>query len=523
MTETPTPPFKPWLHLTIGVTISALHMLCFMSWVPDITYVTARFADNWVAGLGLVFNPGDPSVEGFMSPLWLLVLAGLRVVFGVDLLVGSAQWLGFLCAVLTGPLLAWTWQRTGHSAKDAAPLWRWFPLYAWALCGPAMIWAVSGTETALAAFLVTAILYSMGEGWYLSPGKFLISVGLFLLLSLVGFHFAVYGLVFHVALLFRGKSQSKLRLMSLVIFFVGLAAIHFIRWRVMGSFLPSWLMALMGGSIAGRLAEGGHHLLRTTLVSGGLPVVAWIGLVAWKRSSAIRVAALFSLLQLIWILIVGCCAQPMAHDLVPAIPCLILLGTAGLRWSWDGLSVVMPKVWVRDLLIVAMLMWLGASLTGERLASRDIMDRVHSGLQGGIQTELIIWLAQNSDSSQTLAGEEPGFLPYITGRRYLDLTGANDLHLAGMPGLPGEKFDLDYIVGQWHPDVVLLNETVDGGFLAGPNSTAAQLASAPEFQSHWNRMTTIPSGEETVIAVYQRGEDHSGEGTESGTSPGMNL
>jgi hypothetical protein len=43
----------------------------------DDAYIVFRYADNLLAGLGPVFNAGE-RVEGFTSPLWLLLLAGAK-------------------------------------------------------------------------------------------------------------------------------------------------------------------------------------------------------------------------------------------------------------------------------------------------------------------------------------------------------------------------------------------------------------------------------------------------------------
>lgn len=41
----------------------------------DDAYITYRYAENWLAGHGLVFEPGAAPVEGFSNPLWLGVSA----------------------------------------------------------------------------------------------------------------------------------------------------------------------------------------------------------------------------------------------------------------------------------------------------------------------------------------------------------------------------------------------------------------------------------------------------------------
>jgi len=62
-----------WLALAAGVALVLRY-----AWHLDDAFVYFRYVDNWVLlGRGLVFNEGE-WVEGFTSPLWVLVLGVLR-------------------------------------------------------------------------------------------------------------------------------------------------------------------------------------------------------------------------------------------------------------------------------------------------------------------------------------------------------------------------------------------------------------------------------------------------------------
>ena len=62
-----------WLALAAG-----LALVLRYAWHLDDAFVYFRYVDNWaLLGRGLVFNEGE-WVEGFTSPLWTLLLAGLR-------------------------------------------------------------------------------------------------------------------------------------------------------------------------------------------------------------------------------------------------------------------------------------------------------------------------------------------------------------------------------------------------------------------------------------------------------------
>jgi hypothetical protein len=63
-----------WGCLAIGALLTFHY-----AWVLDDAYVYFRYVDNWILlDRGIVYNEGE-RVEGYSSPLWLLVLAGSRV------------------------------------------------------------------------------------------------------------------------------------------------------------------------------------------------------------------------------------------------------------------------------------------------------------------------------------------------------------------------------------------------------------------------------------------------------------
>ncbi len=52
----------------------------------DDTFICFRYAANWLAGEGLVFNPGE-RVEGYSDFLWVVISAGFMAM-GVPALAG---------------------------------------------------------------------------------------------------------------------------------------------------------------------------------------------------------------------------------------------------------------------------------------------------------------------------------------------------------------------------------------------------------------------------------------------------
>jgi hypothetical protein len=114
----------------------------------DDAYISFRYAQNAILGYGLVFNPGE-RVEGFTNFLWTALMIP---VVGAGLDVGRVSiLLGILFALGT----LWLTVRLARSLE--LPRWvGWLAALLLAVDGSFAIWSVSGLETALFAFLLTA-------------------------------------------------------------------------------------------------------------------------------------------------------------------------------------------------------------------------------------------------------------------------------------------------------------------------------------------------------------------------------
>lgn len=121
-----------------------------LAWICDDAFVSLRYADNLVAGHGLVYNPGE-RVEGYTNLLWTLALAGALAVRAPD--VASAEWLGIACyAGLAALLVGVSWRRHRREGRAFLPL----------AAGVVLVspdfqeWASGGLETSLFTLLATA-------------------------------------------------------------------------------------------------------------------------------------------------------------------------------------------------------------------------------------------------------------------------------------------------------------------------------------------------------------------------------
>jgi arabinofuranosyltransferase len=148
------PPFPSWppvrasfAAVALAAALAVYATGCWLVWrqTPiDDAYISFRYAQNLAAGEGLVFNPGE-RVEGYSGLSWVLLLAAGDVVGAPPPVL--AKGLGALLGA--GTLLLVGARRRLPDLLAAILL---------ALSFPFVYHSVNGLETALAAFLVAALV-----------------------------------------------------------------------------------------------------------------------------------------------------------------------------------------------------------------------------------------------------------------------------------------------------------------------------------------------------------------------------
>ncbi|MGH2536571.1 MAG: hypothetical protein ACRDHL_04175, partial [Candidatus Promineifilaceae bacterium] len=115
-------------------------------WLHDDMMISMRYARNLAAGDGLVWNAGQPPVEGYSNFLWVLVMAAVHLLplpaiyVSLPLLLFNVA-LGLIILVMTQRLM----RRLAPAAGVAIP----FGLVALALAYDFGRWIVLGLETPL--------------------------------------------------------------------------------------------------------------------------------------------------------------------------------------------------------------------------------------------------------------------------------------------------------------------------------------------------------------------------------------
>jgi hypothetical protein len=440
--------------------------------IADDAYISFRYLDHWLAGHGLVYNPGE-RVEGYTNLLWIVLLAPLRI-------LGLAP---ELASVLLGiaALLALLWAvfRTASSLAQS-PIAGWSALLLVAGSAHLAGWTVSGMETVCFAALLALANARLAR----DARHDLLSSTAFGLATLTRPSGALHALVaFCAAALWPGPERAR-SLRTLVwpaLFFLAFPAAQLLfRLLYYDAFLSNSAAVKLGGEWSSLLPSGVAYLWRF-LASGGWVLVVAAGLAVFARRAA-RSWVLWALAAQVlshfaYVVCVGGDYFPYGRFLVPVVPALAVLGGVALEAVARRLDL---RVWSWLPAAALVLAFLQTGL-GQLSEQRRAFERV---VANRAEREMIAsWLKANLPPDTRLALNASGVIPYRTGMYTVDMLGLNDRHIAGAargPVSDGARFvghfkhDGVYVCSR-EPDVVL---TSGARLHRGRNAEEATLQAA---------------------------------------------
>jgi arabinofuranosyltransferase len=416
------------LALTALSTLVSFSALLWPSWLTDDAFISFRYAQNLVAGNGLVYNVGE-RVEGYTNFLWTM-LSALALRLGGDIV-----FLAYLSGLILGLALLllsyWLARR---------------------LLGPA--WA-----------LVAALFVATSQSLlvYTARGSGL-ETGLFTLLALAGSACAIHrrswrwcGLIFALATLTRPEGALLLGLTLLYIWLVGIeyttnqSLIERVRaslpvlagylliigpyfiWRATyyGDLLPNTFYAKTGGGL--RQVERGLIYSGTfALAFGGPLLLVCLAPLLGGWPAALRSWRGYLLLLIgvytTYIIAVGGDHFPGDRFFVPLVPWLALVLADGIAWVY---------AWARNRPSVTRLAPLALALllllySGNALYRGPDFNSIIKGDDEslGIWRELGWWLHDHGAPGESMAASGAGAVAYYSDHETIDLLGLNDKHIA---------------------------------------------------------------------------------------------
>jgi len=482
-----------WGVMCIGVVVGAI-MIGHSSMVAfdghryfslfDDGMITMRYADNLVAGHGLVWNPGE-RVEGFSSPLWVFVLAGFIALFGRLHAVAAVQIFGLLLALadlllvalITGRLLEGSKGRDVGALGAVSLTLTFYPLFYWSIMG-----METGLVVPLLLFVVLLSLRSHPTTRRCRWIAILLSLACLLRPESVLFVGVFYPFEFA-----RRRQTGTLSMRNLAaeagLFVAPVLGYQVFRLVYYGQWYSnSYRLKLQGLSLAEDMKNGWKFSEPFLLWAGWL--VLAVGLfVLWslrRRPSAGREpqaddgrpfadtghVAEFLLLFVayaIYQVLVGGDAWPLyVRFPAPAAVLLMIAFAVSVVLFLDRL----PRggSWAACVLGTTFLLLLRWTVS-LYIADLFTLTPIYSGESAtGVNVALAIRKLTREDA--TVASFYAGVIPYYSQRRAIDPLGKCDPTIADLPvrrgpawatqgGMPGHnKYDLDYSLKQKRPTVI---------------------------------------------------------------------
>jgi hypothetical protein len=408
--------------------------LSLMPYQVDDAYITYRYAQNLAAGEGFVYNPGAEAVEGYSSPLWMLLLSAGA------LLIPQAgiPYLGMVLGISAYLALLTVWARISRDEPPAVRLLTALLLTLW----PGLLfYASTGMETLL---FVLCVLVFQAAAMGLLSGRlgavagflalWIRPEGAFLLVALA---FSLLAGPFRLRLILT----RRLIIPGLSVIAGGLVLTVF-RGLVFGDLLPNTYHAKIPDLGAG-LAY-----LRSFVLSwpGGMLMLLAVlgGVLGTEKHRG------FLLAGLAWLtapVIEGGDWMPHHRFILPAVVWLLaaVLGLGqtrlrSLRWGGYalGLGLAATIAWQ------ALVMIETARYSFDKLTVRE--------------KAIAEWVREFGVLS--VASVDIGVLGYESGAEIIDVVGLTDRFVSRSEGGHlSKRFNLDYLFEHRRPQALVLRST----------------------------------------------------------------
>lgn len=419
--------------------------------VTDDAYISMRFARNIASGLGPIFNRGE-RVEGFTNPLWTLLMV-VPHVLGVHEGVTTVPMIALAGAMLMGTAaMAWAIMRRHGMGLPSRVLVVLVLLFD----SSTFDFALSGLETPLVMLAATAVVYGCTQG---REGFVLAGLATLPLSRADGIVLGALLMLWHAREDFIDTRSWDRKVVGRRALALGIAALGVvaIRYAYYGHTAPntyylkmySWSDRLLTGiseyGVRGLYFYGPAALLilvTSSLDEGG------------PRARRMLVPIVCIWLYGIW---VGGDAFWHMRFVAPVVPMLwIAFGIAADR-CWRRLPAPARAASAGALCLIAPLQCerglLGASYDRSSLIGESVMTAKT--------------FTKNVPEDGLIGIFSAGMIPYFApDRRFLDLLGKNDAHIAHQArvvgSLPGHnKFDFAYAYTERRPDVTFAAHTCD--------------------------------------------------------------
>jgi hypothetical protein len=441
------------LALAIAVFLAAA--LIMTPFTPDDAYVSYRYAKHLSEGGGLVFNPGDPPVEGYSNFLWLLISAAVHRLGGN--VPTAVPTLGAYLSVLSIVILWLLYRRRRLPAHQTL-----IPVLLFASSAPFVLYSVSGMETALfAALLLTAVLVFEKAASSHNTGAWILLAFTCVLLALCRPEGVLVMplIIGYFAVTDRPTLRRRPIIVAVSIFVT--AVVIYQAWRVtyFDEAVPRSLWVNSGGGMSVRVwienmrmylvmqgadyaPMGYYYAVLVILASIGLSLTTSSGAAKHGERLALAIVVVYAIVYVNFVdpapgmryhaPLIGLLFVPIAHVAGGLVK--------GVRFAVGRNHAVQYGIVLLALLSLSFLWVADLKLNARRLEERNQKCSV----------ELGNWLREVEADGAVLATPDLGVVPYYSGLKTLDI---GEIPLTAEPGRG--RFSARYLLDQ-NPDVVLL-------------------------------------------------------------------
>jgi tetratricopeptide (TPR) repeat protein len=452
---------KAYLVLALIIAAFVAHSVS-LSFTQDDAFISYRYVRNFLAGEGLVFNPGE-RVEGYTNFLWIIILAAITKLGGDMILASKILGVASGCAALILLyMLSVVLLRAMPALKDSGKgnRFHWLlPLLPPALLasnGAFAYWSISGLETSffVAAVLLSAYLYLTGRA---------LAVLAAALATLIRPEGALVFAVIVGHMLLAGSGSTRGRLKACLGYVAGFAVLTapFLVFRILyyHDIFPNPFYAKTGLSI--EYVKSGLAYFWLFLREYGLWGAVYLMPLAFYRKLGTKGTFVLAVLYVytLYVILIGGDVLRANRFFLPIAPFAYIgfvLGVASLysRLGRQNLRTLLLALTTAGFASVTFFVP-RASLLYIRMAETSLSSKME-----GYAT----CLKQAFGNDFTLAATTIGVVSYVTDVRVIDMLGLTDRYIAKHPeNVPGiastwreRTFNTRYVLSQ-NPDVILFS------------------------------------------------------------------
>jgi arabinofuranosyltransferase len=454
-----------------AMTVAAILTVLLWRVTLDDAYITFRYARHLAEGYGLgAWNHTGEHVEGYSSPLWMLLLAGAAWL-GVDVRIASKVF-GTAAALI---VIAVLFRR--HDDRPAVLAGVFLLLYL-----PFMFYAASGMEAVAFTSLVTLVLVGPAQ-WQPIVAPLLVAIRP---------EGALVAAVDVLALAWR-RERWRWVAATAIAAALTLVAIAIHRWVAYGALAPNTYYAKVAGGGVGHVKLGLVYVGSWILAHAVVVAFLAMGAVTVRRAGdrrGLMCLALF-VAYVVYMASAGGdppTAFPVWRQFVHVAPAWVLVAMIGLtsvvRRRWGQVAAAIGLALAADA---------GILLVQER-----------GGPRPG-NADYVAWLASVASPTTTISSSYAGALPFTVDAVHIDALGLNTSYIArhgtfDPDGPQDSKTDMRWVIEQ-RPDIVegyLSGRAVLRG--AGPDEIIGtrrrkmilEMVSSPLFQREYLFVRNAP-------------------------------